>query len=774
MAQKENGAGEMRKKILKDRYYKRILLALLIICAIPIMMLGGSIINLVTRQRAELYEAQQANVNNIVNQFEIIFEFVENGMIRMALKGETSAVVNLSREAANFQKFNSMRDELQLIVSSELSMDDIFLINMRHDWIMTSTGLMNLEGSGYEELTQTLISIPKTSFWYFDDSYIYLTKRIPINTNSNTCLLTARFNKRELQRNILSQYDELSAIVLDRNGKIVLGQESSGILDYVKTDPEMNTRLEADEQAKISYHGESYVLVSSHSDYNKWHYILVVSEARINQGLKQVLFTLFLVFLSLIVLEAYVVYICSKKLYTPIDEINMVMDRGIQGEERLEAPGQETDVKEKLQYIVDRNVRLRRELSSHKMSSQQLFLRQVYQGELSVPDEEEFIRRGIAGENLTGSNMHVLAIKYNEGLIHEMDVPDDLASGKANSPQDQELYMFALCNIISGLLGNEEIFPVVSMGQVVYVTYYMDSFSEEGANVKLQAASNMIIETVSRYLNRQVNIGISKSFYHISGIGNAVEESRRALQDIIGSDGRYRFYNHDDSPVSAFSDNKIRQSRIKILQAVAGAEEGACREALHEYFQAIQMMNYYLLKLELGKLVSEILDYYAEYAVIPDYERVGDIVDFDITGEVNSVDKLKHYVWDYLLAPLLRQISQPADSSRVISQIVEYLNDNIEKDISLEQCARDFNYNPNYLSRMFKKQFGQNFTDYVIAKKMERCKELLLNTNITVNELTERFGYSCPQNFIRVFKKYTLMTPGQFRKQYKEKDTQTK
>lgn len=760
----------MRKKILKDRYYKRILLVLLIICAIPIMLLGGSIINLVTRQKGELYEAQQANVNNIVNQFEIIFEFVENGMIRTALKGETSAVVNLSRDAANFQKFNSMRDELQLILSSELSMDEIFLMNMKQKWIMTSTGLTDIEGSGYEDLIHTLVSFPKTSFWYSDDAYIYLAKRIPINTYSNSCMMVARFNKRDLERNILGQYDELSAIVLDRDGNIVLGQENSGILNYVRTDEHQNERLQAGEQAKISFHGESYVLVSAQSMYNKWHYILVVSEARINQGLKQVLFTLLLVFLSLIVLEAYVVYICSKKLYTPIDEINMVMERGIQGEERMEGLEQESDVKEKLQYIVDRNVKLKRELSSHRMSSQQLFLRKVYQGELNGLSEDEFIRRGIASENLPGSNMHVLAIKYNEGFTAAPDSKTDSVPDKPGSPQDQELYMFALCNIVSELLGNEEIFPVVSIGRVVYVTYYMDSFSEEGANVKLQAASGMIIETVSRYLNRQVNIGISRSFYHISEIGNAVEECMRALQDIIGTDGRYRFYNHNDSPVSAFSDNKVRQSRLKVLQAVAGADEGTCREALHEYFQAIQMMNYYLLKLELGKLVSEILDYYAEYAVIPDYERVGDIVDFDITKEVNSIDKLKHYVWDYLLAPLMQQISQPADSSRLISQIVEYLNDNIEKDISLEQCARDFNYNPNYLSRMFKKQFGQNYTDYVIAKKMERCKELLLHSNITVNELTERFGYSCPQNFIRVFKKYTLMTPGQFRKQYKEKD----
>ena len=52
---------------------------------------------------------------------------------------------------------------------------------------------------------------------------------------------------------------------------------------------------------------------------------------------------------------------------------------------------------------------------------------------------------------------------------------------------------------------------------------------------------------------------------------------------------------------------------------------------------------------------------------------------------------------------------------------------------------------------------------------MERCKTLLAETDISVNELAERFGYSSPQNFIRVFKKYTLLTPGQYRKNERER-----
>lgn len=105
----------------------------------------------------------------------------------------------------------------------------------------------------------------------------------------------------------------------------------------------------------------------------------------------------------------------------------------------------------------------------------------------------------------------------------------------------------------------------------------------------------------------------------------------------------------------------------------------------------------------------------------------------------------------------------------MMQQVVEYVLEHLQEDLNLEECARHFNYNANYLSRWFKKKMGMTYTDFVTSKKMELCKTLLANTDISVNSLAEQFGYSSPQNFIRVFKKYTLMTPGKYRKTELEK-----
>lgn len=177
-------------------------------------------------------------------------------------------------------------------------------------------------------------------------------------------------------------------------------------------------------------------------------------------------------------------------------------------------------------------------------------------------------------------------------------------------------------------------------------------------------------------------------------------------------------------------------------------------------------LKYYQVKLELYALVTEILNIDVSYGISPDYEKISDLMDFGLNHKVESFEALEQCLREDLMEPLLAAADSQMKQQNIIYKIVEYLNENIDKDVSLEQCAREFNYNANYLSRLFKQKFGKTYTEYVVELKVEKCKELLVRTDISVNDLASRFGYSSSQNFIRVFKKYTLMTPGQYRKQH--------
>lgn len=87
--------------------------------------------------------------------------------------------------------------------------------------------------------------------------------------------------------------------------------------------------------------------------------------------------------------------------------------------------------------------------------------------------------------------------------------------------------------------------------------------------------------------------------------------------------------------------------------------------------------------------------------------------------------------------------------------------------ISLKDIAGYSNYSETYISKLFHKQYGLTFTAYLISLRIEHAKRLLLNTDLPIQEICIRSGFSSFPNFINMFKRLTELTPKDFRKTYR-------
>ena len=119
----------------------------------------------------------------------------------------------------------------------------------------------------------------------------------------------------------------------------------------------------------------------------------------------------------------------------------------------------------------------------------------------------------------------------------------------------------------------------------------------------------------------------------------------------------------------------------------------------------------------------------------------------------------------------LENFSQPvmAKATEKVQKIVEWINDNYNNKISLDDITREFNTNKTTLNLIFKAEMGSTVTTYIISLRMQMACVLLKQTYLPVSEIVERIGYNDEAHFIRAFKKHTGSTPGDFRKQYTEK-----
>lgn len=99
-----------------------------------------------------------------------------------------------------------------------------------------------------------------------------------------------------------------------------------------------------------------------------------------------------------------------------------------------------------------------------------------------------------------------------------------------------------------------------------------------------------------------------------------------------------------------------------------------------------------------------------------------------------------------------------------IYEIQKYIDDHFTENIKINDFAKQYFININYLSCCFKELTGYSPKQYLLLKRMSMAKELLITTEIPINELTAECGFSDVNNFIRVFKREYNITPKKYRK----------
>jgi len=117
-----------------------------------------------------------------------------------------------------------------------------------------------------------------------------------------------------------------------------------------------------------------------------------------------------------------------------------------------------------------------------------------------------------------------------------------------------------------------------------------------------------------------------------------------------------------------------------------------------------------------------------------------------------------------LVDPVLLELeSQRPMVGDAVGKAVKYIEEHLADSFNLADVAAQIPINPSYLSVLFKEQMNVTFSEYVTRARLQKAKELLLTSSLSVNEIAERVGYRTAKYFIKQFKEYAGTSPGQFR-----------
>ncbi len=121
------------------------------------------------------------------------------------------------------------------------------------------------------------------------------------------------------------------------------------------------------------------------------------------------------------------------------------------------------------------------------------------------------------------------------------------------------------------------------------------------------------------------------------------------------------------------------------------------------------------------------------------------------------IDRLSQYAYDHI----------KARKNGVTKNIIEYIDANYHRDISLADVADHIGLSQGHISRLLKNELDTSFKQYLNQHRIEVAKQLLAEDDLPVGEVAQKVGCNSTMTFIRMFKRYTGVSPGDYKKTQK-------
>jgi two-component system response regulator YesN len=486
-------------------------------------------------------------------------------------------------------------------------------------------------------------------------------------------------------------------------------------------------------------------------------YISVISEQLIANQLLWIRVITILTIIFFIILAVIFTYFNAKRAYNPIERL--IKHSKLLGAGRVQANEDEIDyIRACLDYLSKETQELGSYMDKVQPTLRERCLQQLVNGDYILSDS---LVQDCEAYGLSVRSTYVVMIVEVANLVRETRF----------LPGDNPIIAFAVSNVIQELMDKNldlrgYVFPY--QGRGIGMLQWDEDVEQARLPQRMIEFAQSVCDALKTFLSFEVSIGIGRCYTHIADVPVSYKEAEVALQ--------YRIY-QDTASVLYIED--LENSKTRAVFRYPRDLEGAIIDWLSEgeLKQAEKSLEGFTKDLQLSQSYNFIHQSYSVLlsAVITSLEKQGgnilDILEHNLFGQLESKQTSRDIIdwFKVVLFPLHKKLTEDSlnDAGQsAIRKVCQYIREHCQGDLSLVQCAELVSMSPSYVSRLFKKEMGLNFLDFVVECKMEEAKRLLLETDQSINEIAAILGYS-ERQLIRIFQRNIQLTPTMFRTAYR-------
>ena len=301
---------------------------------------------------------------------------------------------------------------------------------------------------------------------------------------------------------------------------------------------------------------------------------------------------------------------------------------------------------------------------------------------------------------------------------------------------------------------------VMANRMIIYVPYGKESL-EYRERIEIIENTRTMIRKLKKYIDVRFRAGIG-SIVKLEECIRSYQEAQRALRK---SDGTVAHVEDLPIMVSYEANYPIDQERRLFEMTEKGNENEALIAANRFFGWMAENYGEHLTDIKL-KALEFVL--WAEHLAITEggmeYHFLSRQDYLPSVLALNSLDEIQQWFTSKISAAC-RNVVQSRDkqSSSSVERAKAYIAERYNKDISLDEVSKEVDISPYYFSKLFKEETGENFIEYLTGLRISRAKQLITGSDMTMKEICTEVGYSDPNYFSRIFKKNVGVTPTEYK-----------